>query len=155
MTVDAARIYPDRSLSYEFEPLEENADTSYIEEEQYYEGGEWSVSQVRFVAAHGYQANIYLFQGQAGEALEPRQASSILRSKVLHARVTDDGHVVVSADMIRALGLSPGDEIELQIVGPSTRRSMRGLVAGRSNVSEADIAEVRSEMWENFPKDLP
>jgi hypothetical protein len=154
MTVDATKIYPDRSLSYEFEPLEETADTYYVQEEFDYQGGEWSVSPVGVVTAHGYQSNIYLFQGQTAEAPELWQAPA-LGSRVLQARVTDDGHVVVSADAIRALGLSPGDEIELRIAGPRMRRSMRGLVAGRSNVTEADLDEVRSEMWENFPKDMP
>jgi bifunctional DNA-binding transcriptional regulator/antitoxin component of YhaV-PrlF toxin-antitoxin module len=154
MTVDAANIYPGRVLSYEFEPSEEGADL-YVEKEPDYQGGEWTVSQVRFFAAHSYQADIYLFHGETAEPPEPWQEPPSPGSGVVWIRVTDDGHVVVSADAVRALGLSPGDEVEVQIRGPRVRRSLRGLVAGRSNVSEEDLAEVRSEMWKNFPRTRP
>jgi hypothetical protein len=76
MTIDAARIYPDRALSYEFEPLDE-INESYIEEEFDYQGGEWIVPQVRVVVAHGYQASIYLFSGQTAETVEGQTAETV------------------------------------------------------------------------------
>jgi hypothetical protein len=43
-------------------------------------------------------------------------------------------------------------ESELRVTQPKPRKSLRGLWRGL-NISEAEIAEARNEMWGNFPKE--
>ncbi|MBW4631904.1 MAG: hypothetical protein KME30_08350 [Iphinoe sp. HA4291-MV1] len=48
--------------------------------------------------------------------------------------------------------VAPQIERELRIVQPKPRKSLRGLWRG-SNITESDIAEVRQQMWGNFPRE--
>ena len=48
--------------------------------------------------------------------------------------------------------ISPQIERELMISQNQPRQSLRGLWKG-SNISESDIAEMRQEMWKNFPRE--
>ena len=46
------------------------------------------------------------------------------------------------------------DRIERELISSPNkpRKSLRGLWKG-SNITESDIAEVRQEMWKNFPRE--
>lgn len=48
--------------------------------------------------------------------------------------------------------VAPQIERELTKVELNPRTSLRGLWRG-SNISESDIAEVRQQMWANFPRE--
>jgi hypothetical protein len=48
--------------------------------------------------------------------------------------------------------VTPEIKRELSIVEIKSRRSLRGLWRG-VNISDRDIAEVRQEMWANFPRE--
>jgi hypothetical protein len=69
-----------------------------------------------------------------GEVLELAKQLSLVDKVNLIARVT------------------PEIKRELTIVGTKSRRSLRGLWRG-ANISDRDIAEVRQEMWANFPRE--
>lgn len=47
--------------------------------------------------------------------------------------------------------LAPDIERDLQATRATPRKSLRGLWKG-ANVTDKDIAEVRREMWANFPR---
>lgn len=46
----------------------------------------------------------------------------------------------------------PDIERELQVAKPAPRKSLRGLWRGL-DITEEEIAEVRCEMWANFPRE--
>ncbi|MBR8835851.1 MAG: hypothetical protein DSM106950_17980 [Stigonema ocellatum SAG 48.90 = DSM 106950] len=48
--------------------------------------------------------------------------------------------------------VAPQIERELITTQPKTRKSLRGLWRG-SDITESDIAEVRQQMWEKFPRE--
>jgi len=48
--------------------------------------------------------------------------------------------------------VAPQIESELTTVKPKQRSSLRGLWRG-SNVTESDIAQMRQQMWGNFPRE--
>ncbi|MEH2401095.1 hypothetical protein [Nostoc sp.] len=48
--------------------------------------------------------------------------------------------------------VAPQIERELTMIQPKLRKSLRGLWRG-SNISESDIAEIRDQMWANFPRE--
>lgn len=48
--------------------------------------------------------------------------------------------------------VAPQIERELATAQPKARKSLRGLWRG-SNITESDIAEVRQQMWKNFPRE--
>jgi hypothetical protein len=56
-------------------------------------------------------------------------------------------------DKIRLIEqIAPQIEHELTNIQTKQRKSLRGLWRG-SNVSELDIAQMRQEVWENFPRE--
>ncbi|BCL35523.1 hypothetical protein [Nostoc sp. MS1] len=56
-------------------------------------------------------------------------------------------------DKIRLIEqVAPQIEKELITVQPKQRISLRGLWKG-NQVTESDIAEIRQQMWSNFPRD--
>ena len=48
--------------------------------------------------------------------------------------------------------VAPQIEHELAATPPKPRKSLRGLWKG-SNISELDIAQMRQEVWSNFPRE--
>lgn len=48
--------------------------------------------------------------------------------------------------------IAPQIERELTNIQPKTRKSLRGLWRG-SNITESDIAQMRQEVWANFPRE--
>ena len=48
--------------------------------------------------------------------------------------------------------ISPQIERELRMTQNQPPKSLRGLWKG-SNITESDIAEIRQEMWKNFPRE--
>jgi hypothetical protein len=48
--------------------------------------------------------------------------------------------------------VAPQIERELITAQPKTRKSLRGLWRG-SDITESDMAEVRQQMWEKFPRE--
>ncbi len=48
--------------------------------------------------------------------------------------------------------IAPQIERELTNSQPKTRKSLRGLWRG-SNITESDIAQMRQEVWANFPRE--
>ncbi|MBD2246251.1 hypothetical protein [Nostoc sp. FACHB-888] len=56
-------------------------------------------------------------------------------------------------DKIRLIEqIAPQIERELINIQPKPRNSLRGLWRG-SNVSESDIAQMRQQVWTNFPRE--
>jgi hypothetical protein len=56
-------------------------------------------------------------------------------------------------DKIRLIEqIAPQIERELTNIQTKPRKSLRGLWRG-SNVTELDIAQMRQEVWENFPRE--
>ncbi|MBE9035021.1 hypothetical protein [aff. Roholtiella sp. LEGE 12411] len=56
-------------------------------------------------------------------------------------------------DKIRVIErIAPQIECELTSIQLKPRKSLRGLWRG-SNISELDIAQMREEVWENFPRE--
>ncbi|MEH1885047.1 hypothetical protein [Nostoc sp.] len=56
-------------------------------------------------------------------------------------------------DKIRLIEqIAPQIERELTNIQPKQRKSLRGLWRG-SNVSESDIAQMRQQIWTNFPRE--
>ncbi len=56
-------------------------------------------------------------------------------------------------DKIRLIEqIAPQIEKELISIQPKSRQSLRGLWQG-SNITELDIAQMRQEVWGNFPRE--
>ena len=56
-------------------------------------------------------------------------------------------------DKIRLIEqIAPQIEKELISIQPKSRQSLRGLWRG-SNITESDIAQMRKEVWVNFPRE--
>ncbi|BAY14837.1 hypothetical protein NIES21_06210 [Anabaenopsis circularis NIES-21] len=56
-------------------------------------------------------------------------------------------------DKIRLIEqVAPQIEQELITIQPKPRTSLRGMWKG-SHITESDIAEVRQQMWSNFPRE--
>jgi antitoxin component of MazEF toxin-antitoxin module len=62
--------------------------------------------------------------------------------------VSPNGDLVVPAEAVRQLALTPGQRVQVTVESPPRRRSTYGILAGRvRDVSAEDIAEVRREIW--------
>ena len=72
----------------------------------------------------------------------------------LEVMVEPDGTVRVSADVVAACGLRPGDQLRLVRTARRRRRSMLGVAASASDFTTEHQSELRHEMGEGLGEDL-